>query len=322
MTSARLQYPQRHRGLDHRWFEHQPTLKRPAVIWPNGKPVALWITVPVEFFPMDAPAQPFRPLGGIDRGYPDFWSYSNRDYGMRIGIYRIMRVLDRLALRATAAVNAAAVTRYPGVMAEIVARRWEVAANGIDMGRVHHGGLALDDERTMIRQARDVLKQSTGADIAGWYSPGHAQSQRTLQLVAESGFSYVTDWANDDMPYTVTTGGSPLCAMPLTYDWSDRVLLVQHNLTIEDYQAQVWQAFLRLRSEAERLSNGRILSLSLSPWVLGYPHRIGGLTRTLGKILDSAAIWPATGVEIVRAFKSQSPEWGTGVPITGGGHHG
>lgn len=260
MTSSRLQYPQRQRGLDHGWFEHQPTLKRAAVTWPNAKPVALWITVPVEFFPMDAPAQPFRPLGGLDRGYPDFWSYSNRDYGMRIGIYRIMRVLDRFALRATAAVNAAVVSRYPRVMAEIVSRKWEVAANGIDMGRVHHGSLALDDERAMIQQARDVLKQCAGADIVGWYSPGHSQSQHTLQLVAENGFSYVTDWANDDMPYTVRTGGGPLCAMPLTYERADRLLLVHHNLTIEDYEAQVWEAFLRLRAEAERFNAGRILS--------------------------------------------------------------
>ena len=60
----------------------------------DGKRIALWITVPIEFFPLDAPAQPFRPLGGLMSGYPDFWNYSSRDYGARIGIYRIMRVLD------------------------------------------------------------------------------------------------------------------------------------------------------------------------------------------------------------------------------------
>lgn len=159
----------------------------------------------------------------------------------------------------------------------------------------------------MIGRARDVLEQSVGGDIAGWYSPGHSQSRHTLQLLAASGFSYVTDWANDDMPYMVTTDGGPLCAMPLTYEWSDRVLLVQHPLTIEDFEAQVWDAFCRLRSEAERFDSGRILSLSVSPWIIGYPHRIAGLTRTLGKITESGATWHATGLEIARAFKSQSP---------------
>ena len=112
--------------------------------------------MPVEFFPLDAPALPVRPLGGLDRGYPDFWSYSNRDYGTRIGVYRIMRVLDSLGLRATAVVNATAATRYPRVIDEIVRRNWEIAANGIDMGHVHHGQLELEDRaRTHSESARN-----------------------------------------------------------------------------------------------------------------------------------------------------------------------
>jgi hypothetical protein len=86
VTTHRLAYAHRHAGLDHRWYEHEPTHTRRPLVWPGGKPVALWITVPVEFFPLDASLQPVRPLGALDRGYPDFWSYSNRDYGTRVGI--------------------------------------------------------------------------------------------------------------------------------------------------------------------------------------------------------------------------------------------
>ena len=120
------------------------------------------------------------------------------------------------------------------------------------------------------------------------------------------------------MPYMVTTDGRPLCAMPLTYEWSDRVLLVQHNLTVEDYEAQVLQAFQRLHGEAGRHGGGRILSLSISPWILGYPHRIGALERMLAKIMDTGSVWHATGMEIVdclqiastcaRELKSPYPE--------------
>ena len=90
MTADRLIYPHRRFGLDHDWFVHESIFKRGPLVWPEGKRIALWITVPIEFFPLDAPALPVRPLGGLDRGYPDFWSYSNRDYGTRIGVYRIM----------------------------------------------------------------------------------------------------------------------------------------------------------------------------------------------------------------------------------------
>lgn len=307
MTIARLTYPHRRPGLDHDWFPHAPTHQRAAVVWPGGKPIALWITVPIEFFPLDAPAQPFRPLGGLVLGHPDLWNYSNRDYGARVGIYRIMRVLDRLGLRATAAVNSAAVTLYPRLIDELAQRKWEFLANGVDMGHVHHGGLALQDERELIAQAQDALTQATGAPVKGWHSPGRSHSTNTLTLLAARQFEYVTDWANDDMPYMLTTEAGALCAMPLTYEWSDRLLLVQHNLTVEDYEAQVLQAFDRLRREAEQQRHGRILSLSVTPWILGYPHRVGTLDRVLGRILESGSVWHATGMNIVTAFKSQLP---------------
>jgi peptidoglycan/xylan/chitin deacetylase (PgdA/CDA1 family) len=306
MTTNRLTYPYRRRGLDHDWFLHEPTHTRPSVVWPQGKRIALWITVPVEFFPLDAPAQPLRPLGGLMLGYPDLWNYSSRDYGARIGIYRIMRVLDELGLRATAAMNSAAVTQYPRLVDELVQRKWEILANGVDMGHVHHSGVAVEDERALIRNAQEALQRASGAPVKGWHSPGRSHSPNTLTLLAERGFEYVTDWANDDMPYTMTTKAGPLCAMPLTYEWSDRLLLVQHNLTVEDYVDQVLQAFARLTAESGQQRSGRILSLSVTPWILGYPHRIAALKRLLGRILDSGSVWHANGMEIVDAFRKQS----------------
>jgi allantoinase len=305
MSSGRLQYPHRRRGLDHAWFPHERTLDRKPIAWPAGKPIALWITVPLEFFPLDAPAQPFRPLGGLDRGYPDYWSYSNRDYGLRIGIYRIMRVLDRLGLSATAAVNSAVAARYPRVIEEAMFRDWEIMASGVDMGQLHHTGLALEDERHLVRSTRDVLSKATGQPVRGWHSPGHSESMHTLQLVKECGFDYVTDWANDDLPYLQQTSAGALCALPLTYEWSDRVLLVQHSLVVEDYEAQVMRAFQRLGVEAGR-NGGRILSLSVSPWIMGYPHRIATLQRLLGRILESGSVWHANGIEIADIFMMQA----------------
>ena len=79
-----------------------------------------------------------------------------------------------------------------------------------------------------------MLTKATGKPVLGWHSPGRSQSDHTLTLLAERGFQYVTDWANDDMPYMVKTKAGALCAMPLTYEWSDRLLLVQHNLTVDN----------------------------------------------------------------------------------------
>jgi peptidoglycan/xylan/chitin deacetylase (PgdA/CDA1 family) len=305
MTGDRLTYRHRRRGLDHRRFEYEPIFRRDPLVWPGGKPVALWISVAVEFFPFDGPPQPFRPLGGLDRGYPDFWGFSNRDYGNRVGIYRIMQVLDRFGLRATAAVNSTAATRFPRLVEEAVGRDWEIAAHGVDMGRLHHEGIPAAEERAVIEEVRDTLARASGRPVKGWYSPGRAESSNTLRLLCECRFEYVADWANDDLPYMMKADKGTLCAMPLTHEWADRFLLVHHNRTVEDYERQVLQAFHSLKTEAERSEGGRILSLSLSPWVIGYPHRIAALERILGEITKSNAVWPATGIEIAGAFKDQ-----------------
>ena len=302
MTTGRLTYPHRRRGLDHDWFAFEPTHQRPRVSWPDGKRVALWITVPVELFPLDAPAQPFRPLGAPTLAYPDLWNGSSRDYGLRIGIYRIMRVLDDLGLRATAAVNSEIAEKYPRIIDEIAQRDWEFVANGVNMGHLHHGGLGRDAERELIKKARATLTQASGRPVSGWHSPGRSHSPNTLTLLAEQGFTYVTDWANDDMPYGVTTPAGRLCAMPLAYELSDRHLLVQHNLTVDDYVEQNLRAFDRLTLEADHYDSGRVLSLSVTPWILGYPHRIAALRRLLGHVLEGASVWCATGIEIAAAF--------------------
>jgi allantoinase len=306
-TTDRLTYPNRRRGLDHTWFIHEPTIRRPKLSWPDGKRIAFWITVPVEFFPLDAPAQPFRPLGSLTLGYPDLWNRSSRDYGLRVGIYRIMRVLDDFGVRATAAINSEIAGKCPRIIDEIAKREWDIVANGVDMGHVHHVGVAINDERALIAKARAALARASGLSISGWHSPGRSHSPNTLTLLAEQDFTYVTDWANDDMPYMVTTPAGQLCALPLAYELSDRLLLAQHNLTVEDYVDQTLRAFDRLNMEAEYYGGGRILSLSVTPWILGYPHRIAGLRRLLGHVLDGAAVWCATAAEIASVFKTQAP---------------
>ena len=105
----------------------------------------------------------------------------------------------------------------------------------------------------LIKEARATLTQASGRPVSGWHSPGRSHSPNTLTLLAEQGFTYVTDWANDDMPYRVTTPAGRLCAMPLAYELSDRHLLVQHNLTVDDYVEQNLRAFDRLTLEVRSL---------------------------------------------------------------------
>ena len=129
---------------------------------------------------------------------------------------------------------------------------------------------------------------------------------RTLDLVAEAGLDYVTDWINDDMPYSVVTSGGKLTAMPLDWDMSDQRLLFGQHMATEDFTDQVKRAFATLHAESAATGSGRILSLTLTPWLMGQPHRIRALGELLDHLLAQEGVWPATGSDIVDAWRSSA----------------
>lgn len=297
-----LHYPARRRGLDHNWFEHRTPSTRPSLSWPGSAQLALWITVPIEFFPMDGGNAPFRPTGALDRPYPDLWGYAARDYGLRIGIYRIVKALDRHGIRATAAVNSAVALRSPKLLDMLADHRWEIMCAGVDMGTLHYGGLDRRVEGDLIKRALGDLRDK-GHAVVGWHSPGHSQSMNTMELLARESVKYVADWVNDDLPYDVRTNGGNIVAMPLTYELADRKVMVEHDRTMEDYTALVLDAARCLRSETAH--GARILSLSVSPWIIGYPHRIAAFERMLDSILADGPVWVATGRELFDAYDAR-----------------
>jgi peptidoglycan/xylan/chitin deacetylase (PgdA/CDA1 family) len=300
-----LEYPHRKRGMDHDRYDWSIMFRRPAVRWPEGARVALWVVVPVQWFPLDMAGRvPFMPVGGVDEPYPDLRNYTHRDYGNRVGIFRIMKVLDRLGLRATAAVNAAVGERYPRLIDEIRARDWEFVAHGQDMAHLHHAGLGRDAEAAIVERAIASLRRVSGRPVRGWLSPAGSESLHTLDLVAAHGIEYVCDWVNDELPYPMRTAAGTVYAMPFGYEMSDTTLFGQFHYMTDEFAEQVEDQFDLLYREAAT-GGGRILALTVHPWLIGQPHRIGGLERALGHVMARAGVWAATGAEILAAFRAQ-----------------
>ena len=300
-------YPLRRRGVDHDRYQHRYLRSVPKFLWPGDRRLLVWVTVHLEHFPMDMPATPFMPIGGMDRPYPSVWDFSTRDYGNRVGIFRLMRVLDRYGVRATAAMNSQVAERYPFLMAQIVDRGWEVMASGVDMGHLHHGLLDRRAEQALVERSFETLRRASGQAVAGWHSPAHSQSVNTAELVASAGGQYIADWINDDLPYRFETRSGALTQLPLSYDLSDRKILFLQNQAVADYAQQVNAAFALLYAEGgER--GGRILSLSLSPWVVAQPSRIGGLDRLLTRFARVPEVGFVTGEEIRQAWLARGPQ--------------
>ena len=305
LPESYFSYPARGYGMDHDWYEWSILQQRPSVIWPDGARIALWVTVALEFFPLDQPAEPFRAPGGMVTPYPDLRHYTLRDYGNRVGVFRVFKLLDELGITPSVAFNSKVAERYPFLMTEVVRRDWEVMANGVDMGRLHHGGLDIDDEAALIDESLSVLRERSGQPVTGWWSPARSESSSTLALIAGRGVRYVCDWYNDDMPYPMTTDAGPLISMPLSHELDDQTIQFHYQQSEIEFAEQIGDAMRVLHDEsADR--GGRILSVVIHPWVSGQPHRIKALAGALSSVLTYHGVWSASGVQILDAFESQS----------------
>ncbi len=297
-----LEYPKRSQGMDHDRYGWSHMFDRPPVLWPGAARVALWVMPAVQWFPLDIAAKPFRAPGGLTMPYPDTRHYTSRDYGNRVGIYRILDVLDRRGLPASFAVNAAVAARYPTLLRALAGARREIVAHGVDAGQVHHSGLGLAAETAMVRRTLQVLREASGGAVTGWLSPGRAQSFATPDILAAEGVDYCCDWANDDMPYAMRTNAGTLYAMPLAQETDDRVVLLEFRHTEAAWLQQVCDRFDTLYRESARYG-GRVMSLPLHAWVMGTPSRISYLREALDYMLGHDGVWPATGAEILAAFR-------------------
>ncbi len=304
-----LVYPFRRHGMDHERYGWSDLFRRPPIRWPGGARVALWVMPLLQWFPLDMGAKPFRAPGGLTMPYPDYRHYTNRDYGNRVGIFRILEVLDALRLPASVAVNGAIAERYPSLLRELTDRRLEIVAQGLDMGQVHHGGLGEAAERALIARSLSLLRDATGQTVTGWLSPGRSQSHLTLDLLAEHGVTWCCDWANDDLPYPMKTRAGPVYAMPLAQETDDRTVMLDLHHTEDDWLQQVKDRFDLLYREAGEAADGpsgqpagRIVSVPLHAWVSGVPYRIGRVREALEYMLGHDGVWAATGGDILAAF--------------------
>jgi allantoinase len=304
LSPDHLAYPHRRRGMDHDRYAWSPLPARPPVAWPGGGRVALVVMPTLQWFPLDMTSTPFVPVGAPDEPYPDYRTYSHRDYGNRVGIFRIMSVLDRLGLPATCRVNGIIAKRHPDLLAEVVRRRWEVAAYGWHMGRTHHAGLRPEDEAGLIEQTLGVLRRATGQPVAGWLSPGGTESAVTLDLLAAHGVTYVLDWAHDELPSPLRTASGLIHSMPQAPDMDDTICIWQNRHSTDEFADAIMDAYQLLDREATD-RGGRVLPIALHPWIVGQPHRIGTLDRVLTDLAGRAGVWPATAAQVLAAFTSQ-----------------
>ena len=230
--------------------------------------------------------------------HPDVLSYGQRDYGNRVGFWRMLEALDRHDIVPTVSLNLAVFEHYPEVADAMMSRKWEVMSHGIYNTRYIHA-LSEDEERAFYQDCVDTLRRHTGTQLKGMLGPAVSNSLRTPDLMAEAGLLYHADWMHDDQPVPLKVETGRLISVPYSTELNDVPVFMQH-FEAEDFVAMAKAQFTRLWREGEH--SGRVMCLAIHPYLFGMPHRVRYLDELLGWLLDHEGVWPTTAGQIAEWF--------------------
>lgn len=293
-----LTYAHRAYGNDHTRYGWRPAPNGPRYTWPGSKPVALMIVVPLEFFPLNPSGKPFKHPGAMVTPYPDLRHYSSRDYGNRVGIFRVLDALAEAGLTATIAVNGSLLERVRPLMETLRDSGHEIAAHGWDTDAIHWSGLDETTERGYVARTRAAF-DAAGLKPRCWMSPARQQSFATLDLIREAGFDVCLDWEADRVPLQMQTSAGALWSVPLMNELDDRTLLITRTQSEDAWQEQIREAVEFTAQAAER-DGGGLVSFTLTPYICGQPFRTAPMRTLLRALGRDSRVWSA-GASVIAA---------------------
>jgi peptidoglycan/xylan/chitin deacetylase (PgdA/CDA1 family) len=265
---------------------------------PAGVRIAVWTIVNVEHWQPDSPMPRTvlpPPMG--QPLLPDIPNWCWHEYGMRVGFWRLLQVLQARAVKASCAVNGSALAHYPEACAAAHAAGWEFMGHGWMQRPMHR----VEDQAASIRQTLEAIRALTGRAPRGWESPGLAERSDTLDLLAEAGIEYVADWVLDDQPVPLRTRAGPIIALPYTVELNDVVMFAVQNHTAAELWRRGCDQFDRLWREGEHTA--RVMAISLHPYLTGAPHRIRYLEALYEHIGAHSGVLMCTGEEILDLYR-------------------
>jgi len=286
-------------GMDHALYDYSPFPKRPLLAWPRNARVAFCVVLHLEYFelmPTEDSYKDPRLVNEFGNYVPDYRTWTQREYGNRTGIFRVLDVLDRYQIRAGVAVNAMAAERYPFLIEQFKKRKYEFIAHGTSANRMITSKMSETEEKQEIATSIAAVEKAAGTRPKGWLGQDYGESERTPKLLADAGLDYVLDWPNDDQPCPMKVGRK-FVSMPNQPEWDDVQQLWIRKINTTRYPDLVGDAFELLHREG-----GQVFSLSVHPWLMGMAHRIKYLDEALRRIERFGNVWQATPGEIAGHF--------------------
>lgn len=285
-------------GPDQPWSEYSPIVERPAIRWPNGERVAVWVCPNVLSWEFQPP--PDRWLDAWARmPVPDPLAYGRQDFANRVGFWRMLEVLDKHGAPCTAVINTEALERYPSIRDAAKERRWRYLGHGINNTQFIYGHTEAE-ERDYYRRMQDTVESQTGVRMLGMGGPGpQSATESTPDLLAELGFLYHGDWYHDDQPMPLRVRAGRLLSLPYAAEVNDAPFLGA-AFEADDFCEVVKRQFDRLWSEGA--ASGRVMCISIHPSLIGQAQRARYLDEALEYVFAREGVWKTTGDAIAEHF--------------------
>ena len=173
---------ERREGPDHTLYLHLPRPDRVPLRWPNGARVAFVVFLYFEAWEIDPPNSAVydkRHDGVIGGLFPNYKTWSQYEYGNRVGIVRVLDLLGRHKLPVTVAANAGACERYRYLVRQFRERKYEFAAHGTFATRMLSTQMSESDERAAISESLDAIERTSGTRPRGWIGQDYGESTIT-----------------------------------------------------------------------------------------------------------------------------------------------
>ena len=277
--------------------------RKPLILPGDGK-VIVWPVVNLEEWPPELPL-PRRVLTPPGEGghVPDIPNWCWSEYGMRIGVWRLMEALAEFNVTPTVSMNGTVPKAYPRVAEAALEAGWEFMGHSYIQKPMYE----IEDEAEAIFKTMETMRDFCGYKPRGWMGPGLTQTENTPELLVEAGFEYTADWILDDQPCEVKTQKGKLYSIPYTTELNDIPIMLSQNHVSSILYDRTMDYFETLLREGEK--NVRIMCIAVHPYIHGVPHRIKYFRQIFKELSDNPAVVFMTGSEILAWYLLQhSPQ--------------
>ncbi|MDG2527493.1 hypothetical protein [Caulobacter endophyticus] len=285
-------------------YDYVPLPHRKPLIWPNGARVALVMTFNLETWDLTKPTKEKYYAGGpavlpdvLAGDTPDFPNYTWREYGQRVGIWRLFDLFDELGVKASCTTNAVTFERRKAMTDACLERGWELLAHNWEQGEL------LTDfahepakERDIVLRSLEQYEKFVGKRAKGWLSSSLRGTLQTADILAEHGCTFYCDLLNDDQPYLLKTPNGPIVSTPYSNEINDFTLLTRRGHTTDEYRDVMIEELNVLYKEGA--TSGRIMNVGIHPHVSGRAYRIRALREFIQHAKSLPGVWFATREEI------------------------